>query len=150
MLLKLPNNPLSCHIAIYLPTSGKEAEFVSAMASLDACLEEIYLKYDECPIFIRGDANIDKNNAARAKLLQHFLDKHDLLRLNLVHPTYHHFLGDGTFDSSLDVLLYRNLPHVSERLQAIVCKLHHPLISSHHDVVVSTFHQLAVRLSERT
>ena len=139
MMLKIPNYTTSCHIAIYLPTSGLEAEFVSAMASLDACLEEIYLKYDPCPIFIRGDANVNEKHASRAPLFKHFLDKHDLLQLDLVHPTYHHFLGDGLFDSSLDVLLYKKLPQVSEHLKTIVCKLSNPLINSHHDAIVSTF-----------
>ena len=139
MVLKLPHHSASCHVVIYLPTSGQEAEFVAALASLDSCLNDIYLKYEECPIFIRGDANVNPNNASRASLFRHFLDKHNLLSLDLHHPTYHHFLGNGAFDSALDVILYKNLPSVSEDIISVLCKLDHPLINSHHDIVLSSF-----------
>ena len=139
MVLKLPHHSASCHVMIYLPTSGQEAEFVAALASLDSCLNDIYLKYEECPIFIRGDANVNPNNASRASLFRHFLDKHNLLSVDLHHPTYHHFLGNGAFDSALDVILYKNLPSVSEDIISVLCKLDHPLINSHHDIVLSSF-----------
>ena len=50
-LLSVPGLALSAHIAVYLPTSGKEAEFVSALAALEAILEEINENY-ACPIYI--------------------------------------------------------------------------------------------------
>ena len=49
---------------MYLPTSGKEVEFVSALSSMDACLEMIKEDYD-CPIYLRGDANVNPNNSTR-------------------------------------------------------------------------------------
>ena len=139
IILKLPKHAVSCHIVIYLPTSGQEAEFVTALASLDSCLSDIYLKYEDCPVFIRGDANVNPNNVSRASLFRHFLDKHNFLNLNLKHPTYHHFLGGGAWDSSLDVILYQNFHGVSEELSRIVCKLSNPLLNSHHDIVLTSF-----------
>ena len=60
----------------------------------------------------------------------HFLIKHDLHRLHLSHPTYHHFVGNGLFDSDLDVVLYSNIPGASEKLSNIICKFFHSLSSS--------------------
>ena len=73
MVLQLPHHSISCHVVIYLPTSGQEAEFVAALASLDACLNDIYLKYENCPIFIRGDANVNPNNVSRPPYFVIFL-----------------------------------------------------------------------------
>ena len=137
MMLKIPNYTTSCHIAIYLPTSGLEAEFVSAMASLDACLEEIYLKYDPCPIFIRGDANSSQSNLKRAKLLKSFCEDLDLMRVEVDHCTYHHFTGHGASDSELDVLLFSNQRGVREKLLELHCQLLDPQIDSHHDLLLS-------------
>ena len=41
ILLSIPGVTISVHIAIYLPTSGKEAEFVTALAALEVCIEQI-------------------------------------------------------------------------------------------------------------
>ena len=138
MVLKLPNFTISCHIVIYLPTSGQETEFVSAMANLDSCLSEIYLKYEGCPVFIRGDANVNPRNISRVRLFHHFLDKHRLFSIDMNHPTYHHFLGDGAWDSALDVLLHQVHNGASEQVQNIICKLTNPLLSSHHDMIISS------------
>ena len=105
VLLSIPGVAPSVHIAIYLPTSGKEAEFVSALADLEVCLEELRENY-KCPIYIRGDCNVNVKNKTRAAIFQHFCTKHCLVNLDLDHPTHHHFLGNGLSDAQLDVLLY--------------------------------------------
>ena len=138
MLFKPPNHTMSCHIVIYLPTSGQESEFVAAMASLDSCICDIYLKYENCPIFIRGDANVNQNNFSRASLFRHFLEKYEFVNLDIKHPTYHHFLGDGAWDSNLDVILYQSTQPVNEELLSIVCKMSNPLLSSHHDMILTS------------
>ena len=56
ILLTIPGVAISVHVALYLPTSGKEAEFVSALADLEASIEQIKEDY-ACPIFLRGDCN---------------------------------------------------------------------------------------------
>ena len=38
VIVSLSGFAVTAHVAIYLPTSGKESEFVSALASLEACL----------------------------------------------------------------------------------------------------------------
>ena len=61
-----------------------------------------------------------------------------LNRVTISHPTYHHFTGCGASDSDLDLLLYGGSEGVLESLINVVCKLKHPLMFSHHDLVVST------------
>ena len=104
ILLTIPGVTTSAHIALYLPTSGREAEFVSALADLEACIEQIKEDY-ACPIYLRGDCNVNPKNLPRAALFKHFCSKHELISIDLKHPTHHHFLGDGKFDAQLDVIL---------------------------------------------
>ena len=60
------------------------------------------------------------------------------MRVAIGHHTYHHFTGGGTSDSDLDIILYGGHEGASEALVDIVCELEHPLMSSHHDLIVST------------
>ena len=139
ILLKLPGSCLSAHIAIYLPTSGQEVQFVSALASLDSCLENLLVNHQDLQVFLRGDANVNPKNISRVSLFQHFTSKFSLQSIKLGHPTYHHFLGNGAFDSSIDVLLHSSSPLISETLTQIICKHSNPLIQSHHDIILSSF-----------
>ena len=52
-----PGAPVSIHIALYLPTSGKENEFVEQICLLRLEVEELCDKYPNCLIFMRGDGN---------------------------------------------------------------------------------------------
>ena len=88
---------------------------------------------------MRGDANVNQKNVSRVSLFKHLLTKYSLLSVDLDHPTYHHFLGNGVFDSSLDVLLYPDNPLASESLTEVLCKHQNPLIQSHHDIILSRF-----------
>ena len=139
IVLALPHQEISSHICIYLPTCGQENEFISALSCLDSCIGQISDKYVDPNIFIRGDANVNPKNATRTSVFDHLLLKHNLVRVDVPHPTYHHFLGQGLFDSPLDVLIHVKKQSVTEEIQTIVCKLQHPLIESHHDLIISTF-----------
>ena len=139
-MVKLPGCVTSYHIGIYMPTAGKDDDFVNVLSSLDLLLTDIYEKHDgKYPIFIRGDCNVSSKNTVRSNLLAHFLLKHNLLRVEIPHKTYHHFVGNGLFDSDLDLLLFSNTPGCSEELTKVVCKLDNPLINSLHDIVLSKF-----------
>ena len=139
ILMKVPGISSSVHVAIYLPTAGQEAQFVSALASLDHCLEELLVSDEDLQVFIRGDANVNPKNQSRSALLSHFITKFSLLKVQFSHPTYHHFLGNGVFDSQLDILLHSTSTYCSEEVIEIVCKFKNPLIQSHHDLIVSKF-----------
>ena len=136
--LSIPGVEPTAHITIYLPTQGREAEYVNALASLETCILQVYLDF-ACPIYIRGDANTNPKNASRVELFTHFCSKYSLISLNLRHSTHHHFQGEGASDSQLDVLLYTGPPAQSESLESIVCSLENPLVQSHHDIVLSSF-----------
>ena len=70
LVLKLPGIPTSIHIVIYLPTHGKDANFISELASLRLCMEELVVNHPGCLIFIRGDSNVNKKNLSRVSLLE--------------------------------------------------------------------------------
>ena len=139
IILKVPDAQISIHIAIYLPTSGKEAEFVAELASLQICLENLLEMYDDPVIYIRGDGNTNKKNHSRTSLLNHFLADLSLTTVQINHNTYHHFTGEGKYDSNIDVLLHSVLPAVTEMVTEVLCKFDHPEIQSHHDIILSRF-----------
>ena len=139
IILKHPGTQTSIHIALYLPTHGKDPEFVSEFANLRICVEELADLYPDSNFFIRGDSNVNKKNLNRVSLLNQFLDDFSLQRVNIPHNTYHHFVGSGLFDSDIDVLLHSSATSIIEHVDEIICKHENPLILSHHDVILSTF-----------
>ena len=82
---------------------------------------------------------INPSNVPRVRLLTNLLTQFNLNSLALNHPTHHHFMGKGVSDSQLDVLLYPSAPHPPEALVTILCSKENPLITSHHDMVISSF-----------
>ena len=136
ILLQIPGYSPSIHIALYLPTSGRDPDFVSSLSLLDSFIDEIALTHD-CPIFIRGDANCNPRNLQRSALLKHFCSKHKFLSIDFGHPSHHHFTGSGLHDTQLDVVLHQTSSTPSEVLSNIICKLGNPLVDSAHDIIIS-------------
>ena len=102
-----PGSPVSVHIALYLPTSGREDDFINSIIDLNNCIADLTDKYgDECLIFLRGDANVNHNNHDRMKVFSNFLASHNLIHVPISHKTYHHFLGGGAFDSNIDIICH--------------------------------------------
>ena len=139
LLFRPPGSPSSLQVALYLPTSGKETEFIDEITSLRIFIEDLLIKDPDLLVFIRGDSNVNVNQAARTKMFENFKATFNLLSLPVGHKTYHHFLGNGLFDSAIDVILYTKSKTVSEQLVQFFCKHDHPDIRSHHDAIVSTF-----------
>ena len=137
ILLRIPGYAPSIHVALYLPTSGKDPEFVSALSQLDTFLEEVATTHD-CPVYIRGDANCNPRNHLRSTLFKHFSSKHKFVSVDFGHPSHHHFTGQGLYDAQLDVLLHQPQAAPAEVLHQIVCKLDNPLVDSAHDLIIST------------
>ena len=144
LLLKVPGHLPSVHINIYLPTAGLTTEYVSALSGLENLVEEILEEHGDIHIFIRGDANAavpPRPNNARDKLFQYFCERMSLVPLPTNHTTYHHFMGGGSSDSSIDVLLQRPAGAIlSENIKNIFCSKNDPRVDSKHDAIVSTFH----------
>ena len=137
IVFSFPDLPVTILIALYLPTAGRDVDFVEEIAKLDGCIDDLSTKYPESAIFVKGDANVNKGDKNRNAMLKKLCNDWDLVRMDLGHNSYHHFVGNGTSDSQLDVLL-RSKNH-SETLQNIFCKHDDPHVSSHHDALLSTF-----------
>ena len=140
LILKMPGTQTSIHIVLYLPTHGKDAAFVSELANLRLCIEELKDVYPCCAIFIRGDSNVNKKNLNRVCLLKQLQRDFNLKRVPVHHQTYHHFIGGGKFDSDIDVILHTEGNNVQEEVVEIICKNENPQVLSHHDIILSCFH----------
>ena len=147
VVLDIPGWTTMVHVSVYLPTAGKEAEFLTELASLRIMIETLLDKYSSPAVFIRGDCNSSTTNAKRNIIFSKFCSDLGLRRVHLQHNTYHHFLGQGASDSELDVLLFSNQQGVQEELLTIVCKHDNPLVDSHHDILLSVCDVPALDLS---
>ena len=137
IILRAPEAQVSIHIVLYLPTHGRYTEFVPELANLRICIEELSELYPDSPFFIRGDSNVNKKNQTRVALLDQFLNDFSLQRIPTNHNTYHNFVGDGLFDSDIDVLLLSSNRNISEEVDKIICKQENPFVISHHDIILS-------------
>ena len=127
------------HISLYLPTSGKEAEFVEEITKLRIFIDNLLDSHPDHLIYIRGDSNVNPNNGVRVSIFNDFKKNLKLTSVPMRHKTYHHFLGEGLFDSEIDVILHNGENSSAEVLQNIFCKSECPWIESHHDAIVSSF-----------
>ena len=140
LILSLPNTVLTIHIVIYLPTSGRDSEFISEMASLRACMEELRDVYPNALFFVRGDSNVNIKNKSRVHIFNAFLNDFRLTRVNISHNTYHHFIGQGKYDSNIDVILNPVSINYMEEVKEIICRNRSANHPSHHDAIISTIY----------
>ena len=142
ILLVVPGCRPSVHVALYLPTHGKDVEFVSVFASLMTCLDSLINTYSDLCIYLRGDGNVNLKNKNRVTLLNSLMEQFSLVSTPINHKTYHHFVGQGEFDSNVDIILHSSSQTGSdvypETVTDILCKYNHPTIFSHHDIILST------------
>ena len=138
-LVKYPGLEVVAHITLYLPTHGRNFEFITVMAELRNAIDDLLVQHNPLVLYIRGDSNCNPKNKQRFKLLNRLLSDYDLKMVEIKHPTYHHFVGDGLFDSCIDVLVHSSRKYVSEEIVQIKCKHTYPLILSHHDIIISKF-----------
>ena len=92
LLLKLPERKASVHIAIYLPTHGKDVEFLEQLSNLQLCIDDIKSSHNDPIIFVRGDGNCNEKNVTRCLALQSFIQRNRMQAVQITHPTYHHSL----------------------------------------------------------
>ena len=79
LLYQPPDSPPSLHIALYLPTSGKEAEFIEEITKLRNFLENILDENPDYIVFIRGDSNVNIKNRPRYNIFEDFINRFKLL-----------------------------------------------------------------------
>ena len=132
-----PGSPVSVHIALYLPTSGQESKFVNEISQLRIIIEEIQEKYPDCLLYLRGDCNVNIKNKDRNYIFMDFCSNLRLMNVPLLHKTYHHFMGEGLFDSNIDVILHSEDTPEAESITSIICKFENYLVDSHHDIILS-------------
>ena len=133
-----PGSPTSIHIALYLPTSGQETEFLNQITELRVVIGNLSEIYPDSLFFIRGDSNVNPNNTRRAKIFADFCSDLNLISIPTQHKTYPHFLGEGLFDSSIDVILQSETAPYTEEILKIFCQDRFPEIDSHHDLILSS------------
>ena len=149
IILELPGFQPTIHINIYLPTSGLDKQYLDELASLQNIIDDLSEKYPTSLVYVRGDANasyIPRNHNKRDEIFQYFCVENSLEPVHLNHKTYHHFCGEGTSDSSIDVLLSSTLAGdgtpapTREHLEEILCcKTDSRIFNSHHDAIISSF-----------
>ena len=137
LILQLPGYQISIHVGLYLPTSGKDEDFITELTNLRVCVEQLTNKYPMSVLYIRGDSNVNIKNRNRAALFSQLLNMFSLLRVPLLHTTYHHFLGEGLYDSDIDILAHTDIPEVDEKVVTILCVKDSPQLLSHHDIILS-------------
>ena len=146
LVLDKPGYQLSIHVNVYLHTAGKEANFIEDLALLESTIEEVFEKYPNSVLYIRGDANasaVPRKHNKRDVLFQHFLGSNNLTSVPTNHTTYHHFTNEGLSDSSIDVLLFTKVTsegfpnNAVERLLKVLCSKDNSMIDSSHDALIS-------------
>ena len=68
VLFQPPGHTPSVHIAIYLPTSGRETEFSHELTELRVFLQDLIEAHPNYLIYIRGDSNVNPNNITRKNM----------------------------------------------------------------------------------
>ena len=147
LILEKPGLQTSVHITVYLPTAGKEAEFVRELSVLQDTIDNVGDNYPDALIFVRGDANasvVCRKGNKRDLLFLHFMEENELHGVPINHTTYHHFTNNGLSDSTIDILLFSPLTsggtkaNTVEVLDKLLCGKSHHCIDSSHDALVSS------------
>ena len=126
LTIQIPGYYPTIYVCVYLPTSGREQDFLEELTNLELTLRELSEAHPSCSIFVRGDSNVNRNNSSRVILFKHFMRRFSFLRVFIGHDTYHHFVGEGQHDSDIDVLLHTQQPDVGEVVTSVMCVKDHP------------------------
>ena len=134
-----PGLAKTIHICVYLPTHGHDEIFLGEIEKLMILLTDLSVHHPGTPVFIRGDFNVNEKNSKRRTLLDHLLADFSLIEMQIDHPTYHHFMGNGRSDSNIDKVLCPT--NTLETLLYILCRNEDPIvnISSSHDIIMSSW-----------
>ena len=138
--LSIPGVSPSIHTCIYLPTHGRDNDFLQEISNLKCFLHTISAQHSDHTVCLRGDKNANKKNTTRCNLITNIFTEFSINEVYIEHPTYHHFVGNGLFDSNIDTIALTNQFGAFETIDQIICRVDHPEIGSHHDVILSTFH----------
>ena len=124
-------------ISAYLPTSGKDTEFLECIQELSNYV--ISNRNSEDIVIIGCDSNCSEiSTSRRIRALDNLCEELSLKKLRCNSPTFHH--NNGISEANLDYFLVseRNISIFSS--PRILCTLDNVLNLSSHDVVVSSLH----------
>ena len=138
VILKLPGLKPSVHISIYFPTHGKDSEFVTDLTEMRNTMDDLMDRLTKPVFYIRGDGNVNHNNRVRVVMLDQLKADYCLVETHIGHTTYHHFVGNGNYDSKIDILLHSEGDNITESVLSIMCVKEQPELLSHHDVILSS------------
>ena len=119
-------------ISAYLPTSGKDEEFLDCLAELSVYIQE-NSKCGEI-LLVGTDSNCsERSSHRRYQGFLKFCSDHNLVKVSVSEPTFHHH--NGTSCSTIDYFLIsqEQAPNITNT--AIECTLDHPENFSCHDPV---------------
>ena len=147
LVLEKPGFQTSIHITVYLPTAGKDAQFLKELALLQDIIDHASEKYPDSQVFLQGDANASitpRKENKRDDLFNYFINENKLDNVPIGHNTYHHFLNNGYSDSCIDVVMHcrvtsDGLPSfATECLDKVLCGKTNHLVDSTHDALLTT------------
>ena len=82
------------HVCLYLPTAGKESDFLSDLAKLRIDIDDLSENANDAAVFIKGDGNSSSKNISRSIVFNNFMNDLGLEKFNFNHPTLGLFKGD--------------------------------------------------------
>ena len=122
-------------ISLYLPTTGKDEEFIECLAELSAYISDNIT--DTGTILIGTDYNCsDISSPRRIQAFKHFCKEHQLLKFSHSGPTFHRTNGHSS--SNIDYFLISPSHGIELGSVTIQCTQDFPQNLSGHDPVLTT------------
>ena len=124
-------------ISAYLPTCGKDDEFLDCLAELSIFI--LQNKSETGTVLIGTDSNCsEKSSPRRVQAFKQFCEENNLLKVCCSEPTFHHV--NGLSSSNIDYFLISTACNNSPQLKNISmqCNQEHPENLSSHDPVTAT------------
>ena len=120
-------------ISLYLPTSGKDDQFLTCLAELSIYIREN--TFDTKAVVIGTDSDCsEKSSPRRVQALHQFCQDHSLIKICYPGPTFHH--NNGISTSSIDYFLVSQCQDIKLQDITIQCNQDFPQNLSSHDPVL--------------
>ena len=124
-------------ISAYLPTSGRDSEYLDCLGDLSTFITENTPHYST--ILIGMDSNCsEKSTPRRCSSLAQFCTDHTLVKVMVPCPTFHH--SNGTSHSNIDYFLITQSSTTCLRNIFSLCTQEHPQNLSSHDPILASLH----------
>ena len=130
--LNLSGQPVLA-VSAYLPTAGKDDEFLECIAELSNFIHENTAR--NVTVLIGTDCNCsEKSSSRRSASFQLFCNQHDLVQISCREPTFHH--SNGLSSSNIDCFLISRKGTTNITNIFLQCNQDNPQNLSCHDPVL--------------